>query len=558
LFDENFINNYNKLHSTKLLPHYDIVSYLPTPKVTSNSSTIINTKLSEKLKNTFVFNLTKLNIAAIPDMKWTTGLEDIINEYYGNKNKINYITTLWKYESAVNSFIPVFEPNSNNIGLTFSDLSNVHGISYKMAETLNELANAKTNEFNEIIIENKKSLKNNTLLESGDVMATATLTHHLYNVDSTSYVHKTIFSRSFDFNNYNNNNVLSLTSKYHTLDEAYIIPKGAAVSVKAINIAEQYNINPENAYSKPAYEYILNSNIPTLNLNEVLTADIQLLNRVNILTVEKDDTSSSSEIYYSYIGSSIHDKKKNKVHIGTYNVNSTIGTGYITRSEYTDKYKTHDTLSIDFNNIELNASYIYTGQAKHISKIHSVDSYTYYLLEGIYPINLTDNASPTLVDRSDNKDNKYTDGYTVDITDGNHIIAIIGFTPVDDINTVDAFRITVYRDNVKEELAIIQTEKFLERIFGKDMLNNSNIQLDRIHNCKCFVTGSENTAVSGINYLYTDVVRYNLCSVVAYVPYKIEFKYNETTKKIDDVYITFTEDKKTIFNITWNSILSTM
>ena len=84
-------------------------------------------------------NLTKLNMNAVPDMEWINGLEGIINEYYGNKNKINYITTLWKYNSDINSFVPVFEPNSNGIGLTFSDLSNVHGISYKMAETLNEL-----------------------------------------------------------------------------------------------------------------------------------------------------------------------------------------------------------------------------------------------------------------------------------------------------------------------------------------------------------------------------------------------------------------------------------
>lgn len=552
LFDENFINNYNKLHSTKLLTHYDIVSYLPTPKVTSDASTIINTKLSEKLKNTFVFNLTKLNIASIPDMEWNTELASIINEYYGNsnKNKINYITTLWKYESAVNSFIPVFEPNSNSIGLTFSDLSNVHSISYKMAETLNELANAKTNEFNEIVIENKKSLKNNTLLESGDVMTATTLTHHLYNVDSTSYVHKTCFSRSFDFNNYNNNNVLSLTSKYHTLDEAYVIPGSAGV---AINIAEQYNINPENAYSKPTYEYILNSNVPTLQLNEILTADIQLLNRVNILTVEKVET--SSQIFYSYIGSSIHDKKKNKVHIGTYYLNSTIGTGYLTRTEYTNKYQTHDTLSIDFNNIHLNASYIYTGEAKHISKIHSVDTYTYYLLEGIYTINLTDNLSPLLENRYGYFNSNYTYGYSKDTIDGNAYIALYGFTPGVDINTVDAFRIIVEGNNGIEELALIQTEKFLERILGKDILNKDNIKLDTIHNCKHFTTGSQNTVASGINYLYTDVIKYNLCTNVVYVPYKIEFKYNETTQKIDAVYITFTEDKKTKFDIVWASIL---
>ena len=29
--------------------------------------------------------------------------------------------------------------------------------------------------------------------------------------------------------------------------------------------------------------------------------------------------------------------------------------------------------------------------------------------------------------------------------------------------------------------------------------------------------------------------------------------YNETTKKIDDLYMTFTEDKKTNFDNIWNS-----
>lgn len=552
LFDENFINNYNKLHSTKLLTHYNIVSYLPTPKITSNTSTIINSKISEKLKNTFVFNLTKLNMDSVPDMEWVNGLEGIINEYYGNKNKINYITTLWKYKSDINSFVPVFEPNSNGIGLTFGDLSNVHGISYKIAETLNELSNTKVNEFNEIIIENKKLLKNNTLLESDDAITTTTLTHYIYNVDSVSNVpHKTCLSNSFDFNNYNNNNVLSLTSKYHTLEEAYINPERTGI---AVNIADQYNINPNNADSKPVYEYILNSNVPTLQLNEILTADIQLLNRVNILTVEKDET--SSKIFYSYIGSSIHDKKKNKVHIGTYHLNSTIGTGYLTKTEYTDKYQIHDTLSVDFNNIHLNASYIYTGEAKHISKIHSVKAYTYYLLEGIYTIN--DDSSPLLLEnQSDNVLNyiynpKPPHGYTVDTTDGKHNITLYGFTPDSNVDTVDAFRITLnYDTNYTEELALIQTKKFLERIFGKNILNN-NIELDKKHNCKQFTTDTQNS-IGDINYLYTDIVRYNLCTNIGYIPYKIEFKYNENTKKIDDLYITFTEDKKTKFDIIWYS-----
>ena len=551
LFDENFINNYNKLNSTKLLTHYNIVSYLPTPKITSDVSTIINNKLSEKLKNTFVFNLTKLNMNAVPDMEWINGLEGIINEYYGNKNKINYITTLWKYNSDINSFVPVFEPNSNGIGLTFSDLSNVHGISYKMAETLNELANSKSNEFNEIIIENKKSLKNNTLIENGDVITSTTLTHHIYNVEETRNVpHKTRLSNSFDFNNYNNNNILSLTSKYYILDEAYINPERTGAT---INIAEQYNINSNNTYTKPVYEYILNSNVPTLQLNEILTADIQLLNRVNILTVEKDET--TSKIFYSYIGSSIHDKQKNKLHIGTYYLNPTIGTGYLTKVEYTDKYQTQDTLSLDFNSIQLNASYIYTGEAKHISKIHSVDEYTYYLLEGIYTINLNDNSSPLLEERSDSDNQNH--GYSVNDTDGNHSITLYGFTPNVNIDNVDAFRITLYDGtNYKEELAIIQTTKFLERIFGKNILNNNilnNNELPKKFNCKQFEIDTQNT-LDNTNYLYTDIVRYNLCTNIVYIPYKIEFKYNETTKKIDDCYITFTEDKKTNFDITWYSL----
>ena len=543
LFDEKFVNNYNNTNLTKLNTYYDIVSYLPTAKTVSNEdndgndNTIINIDLGEKLKNTFIFNLTRIDIKSIPDIEWVAGLEPLLMEYYGGKN---YITTLWKYDSLHHEFNPVYDPNSeNSIGLTFSDLSNVHSISYKMAEMLNDLSNSNTNQFNEIILENIKALKNDTTLENGEVITTSKITH--YKFDTSSDLHKTRLSKTFDFNNYNNNNVISLSSEYSIKDEAYLVPNNTNNTAHIINVAEKYHGNTNDTNSKTTYEYVLNNSVPTVQLNEVLLSDAQLLNRTNILTVEKG---GAGKIYYSYIGSSIDEEYKNILHIGSSNINPSIGIGNLTKYEYTDKFAVQDTVSLDFETIRLNASYIYSNDAKHISKIYSNETHTYYLIEGKYNIKFAENTA--LKSQTD-----YPDSYnfTVHNVNNQKFINVHSFST--DAQNTHAFRLTHTDNDVTQDFVIMR-----ESILFNTLLGDGNYT--KKYNCHTLET-SGNVINQSINYICTDIVKYNLCpDDVIYLPYSLEISYDHIGNKVDNAYLTFTSDKNTEYKFVWQKQLTDM
>lgn len=542
LFDKKFINKYNNTNLTKFNEYYDIVSYLPTAKTVSdtdndgNGNTIINIELGEKLKNTFIFNLTRINVKTIPDSAWDTNLSSLLSEYYcGN----NYITTLWKYDSLHHEFNPVYDPNSeNSIGLTFSDLSNVHSISYKMAEMLNDLANSNTNQFNEIILENTKALKNDTTLENGEVITTTKITHYKFNTSSN--LHKTRLSKTFDFNNYNNNNVISLHSEYSVKDEAYLVPDANITNtVNIINLGEKYTNNDNENSKTTTYEYILNNSVPTVQLNEVLLSDAQLLNRTNILTVEKGD--GTGKIYYSYIGSSIDEKNKNVLHIGSSNINPSIGIGSLTKDDYTDKFAVQDTVSLDFEHIHLNASYIYTNDAKHISKIYSNDTHTYYLIEGKYNIKFTDDTVLKIKQYPDQPSTYYN--FTIHNIENEKTINVQSFSY--DTQTTQAFRLTFTDNGVTQDFAIIRESVVFNTLLGDgDYIKN--------YNCHSLKTDG-NVINQSIHYICTDIVKYNLCpSDVVYLPYSLEISYDNIYGKVDNAYLTFTSDKNTEYSFVWN------
>lgn len=98
-------------------------------------------------------------------------------------------------------------------------------------------------------------------------------------------------------------------------------------------------------------EYVFNSNIPSIDFKELFIRNISALNRLNIISLD-----SNGKIFNAYIGTSFDESNKNTLHLGSTNTNINIGSNTLINESDRTKFNTHDTLSIDFDNIKLNSS----------------------------------------------------------------------------------------------------------------------------------------------------------------------------------------------------------
>jgi len=94
-------------------------------------------------------------------------------------------------------------------------------------------------------------------------------------------------------------------------------------------------------------EYVFNSNVPSLDLKEILMVNSNTLNRLNVISVD-----SSGKLYNSYIGSSQDDDNKNTFIIGTTPHNINVGNS--TLIDINQTFNTQNNFKVNFDNIELN------------------------------------------------------------------------------------------------------------------------------------------------------------------------------------------------------------
>ena len=98
-------------------------------------------------------------------------------------------------------------------------------------------------------------------------------------------------------------------------------------------------------------EFIFNENVPTLDFGEIFNRNFNVLNRLNVVSLDQN-----GKIYNAYLGTSYDEQNKGTLHIGSTNTNINVGTETLVDELEKTKFSTHDTVSIDFNNIILNAS----------------------------------------------------------------------------------------------------------------------------------------------------------------------------------------------------------
>lgn len=137
-------------------------------------------------------------------------------------------------------------------------------------------------------------------------------------------------------------------------------------------------------------EFIFNENIPTLDFAELFNRNFNVLNRVNIVSLDE-----TGKTYNAYIGTSFDDNNKSVLHIGTTNTNINIGHSTLLDYSQFDKFNTHDTLSLDFDNIILNNQSLVKKCETVTQKIINGVTYNYCtlnIIESTQSLNLSNNS----------------------------------------------------------------------------------------------------------------------------------------------------------------------
>ena len=126
-------------------------------------------------------------------------------------------------------------------------------------------------------------------------------------------------------------------------------------------------------------EYIFDSNVPTIDFKEIFSRNFNLLNRLNLISID-----NNGQLYNAYIGTSYNESNKNVLHIGTSELNINVGSDTLMKEVDKRKFNKHDTLSLDFDKLILNSKDItIKSPIKHTYNINNYNC-------NIFDINMID------------------------------------------------------------------------------------------------------------------------------------------------------------------------
>ena len=119
--------------------------------------------------------------------------------------------------------------------------------------------------------------------------------------------------------------------------------------VVEIGVIHNYGDNRENnCYG----EYVFNKNVPTIDFKEVFLRNVNALNKVNVLSLEKGNLDKTL-LYNGFIGTK-HTDNKQTLYISTSESNINIGNDTLLKTNQINKFTKYDTFQIDgFNHINL-------------------------------------------------------------------------------------------------------------------------------------------------------------------------------------------------------------
>jgi hypothetical protein len=160
--------------------------------------------------------------------------------------------------------------------------------------------------------------------------------------------------------NVNNNGDILWTDEIRDKIEEVLVPSSETQLVEVEY--KTINYEPTEYYD----EYIFNSNVPTLDLKEVFVRNMNNLNRLNIISLDKEGKS-----YYAYLGTSYDEYNKSVFHISSINKNINVGSSTLIDEINRENFLTHNKVSIDFDNIYMNPTYVWSSHKSPIVEFNT-------------------------------------------------------------------------------------------------------------------------------------------------------------------------------------------
>lgn len=163
-----------------------------------------------------------------------------------------------------------------------------------------------------------------------------------------------------------------ITNVESLIERLKTISNETTINVSDVKTIQTTTLTPTNFNH---YEYVFNSNVPTIDFKEVFNRNFNLLNRLNIISLDNNGT-----IYNAYIGTDYNETDKSTLHIGTSNLNINVGSDTLMQNIDKDKFNTHNTLSLDFDNIKLDAAKT-VSLTKNIKQIYNINTVNYNIFD---------------------------------------------------------------------------------------------------------------------------------------------------------------------------------
>ena len=273
-----------------------------------------------------------------------------LKERYGENG---IITTIWTYDNELKEHrvITIDDKDGQPIALDFGRIGNFSSLIDYKANQIKQI-NPDNFEYRHLIFKNPlEGEKQST--EYSNIFPT------IRNIIGTDILGSSNNSKDY-LNNFNFS--IRYISSYEGLMNKNITSLGInnessffKPSTKQQTTDALYRHIENNATSWYA-EYVPNVNIPLFDLSEVLTKDLNIINRHNILSFD-----NTGNVYYAYLGTSFNEINKSTLHLSTYNTNINLGHDTLINEGDQNSFLKHSKLSVDFENIDLNGNTIEIG-----------------------------------------------------------------------------------------------------------------------------------------------------------------------------------------------------
>lgn len=310
---------------------------------------------------------------------------------------------------------------------------------------------------------------------------------------------------------------------------SFIIETTEDSNVIEVNYNEVIKLDKNNFFN----EYVPNSNVPTIDLGEVLTRNVDVLNRVNIISLN-----SEGKAYNSYFGTSVDDIDKSHLHIGTSNLNINIGkdtllsygnTSYFNNITelYDDVPTTFTKRTISYCNINNTGNGFYDAQIKINGDVSYVFGYKNYNINNdIYSENI--NISTVGIDK--------TKMFLNVIETNNSLINFSNVSPID----VDHWNNVINHADIGFDV----TTKYANRSLPKEIVYISNgTSVYRGNTTTVDGLTTINLTQNNVLTIKTDIPNYTAVKVI-----KLTTNGISTVDINDCVYCKLNTDGNIVFN----------